>query len=179
MKVILSRSLTVLLVLLLSFSTQAVIEVKANFFLIPHINVKQPENTTYNSNSVPLSIVWSSAYWSEDVQICYSLDGGEMVMVGNGSTSKDALAPVYWHNSTLHNLSNETHLISVYAIDAIGNHVPDMSHLLMSTTEISFTVEQITPEEPIQFPLAVVTALIGVVIVVGLGILAYFKKRRS
>ena len=174
---IINNTIVLTLLLILIIGTVFIYSVSANFFLIPHINIKKPENTTYNSNSIPLSIVWSSAYWSEDVQIYYSLDRGNMVIIGNGSISMDALAPVCWHNSTLNNLSNKTHLISVYALDTSGDLVPDMSHLLMSTTEIYFTVEQITPEESIQFPTTLAVASIVVITVIGIGILVYFKKQ--
>lgn len=83
-------------------------------------------------------------------QISYSLDGEDNVTIGG--------------NITLAGLSNGEHYITVYATDIAGN-------IGVSET-ISFSVE--TP-----FPTTLVIAPIASVVVAGVGLTVYFRKRRK
>jgi hypothetical protein len=79
----------------------------------------------------------------------YSLDGGDIVMIEG--------------NITLTGLFQGTHNIAVYATDTAGN------------TGASETV-YFSVEEP--FPTTLVIIVAVTVIIIGVGLLVYFKKRK-
>jgi hypothetical protein len=84
-------------------------------------------------------------------QITYSLDGQENVTI-NG-------------NTTLPQLSYGAHNVTVYTTDAAGN---------TGTSEtITFTVAK-----PELFPTVLVAIAVATIVVVGAGLLIYFKKRK-
>ncbi len=69
----------------------------------PAISIQSPENKTYTSSSVPLTFTINEpTFW-----IGYSLDGQANVTITG--------------NTTLTNLSNEVHSVTVYANDTTGN----------------------------------------------------------
>jgi hypothetical protein len=81
----------------------------------------------------------------------YSLDGQQNVTITG--------------NTTLTGLSNEDHNVTIYAIDEAGN--------IGASDTIHFTVE--VPEP---FPAIPVAAASVIVVLVGAGLLVYFKKRK-
>jgi hypothetical protein len=83
-------------------------------------------------------------------EVAYSLDGKDNVTITG--------------NTTLTGLSNGVHNVTVYAWDEAGN--------VGASETICFRVE-------VPFPTALVTASTASVAVVGVGLLAYFKKRKS
>ena len=112
----------------------------------PLVSVLSPENKICNESSVPLifSIIEPASSMS------YSLDGRDNVTVTG--------------NSTISDLTNGLHNVTVYVKDMCGN--------VGASETVSFTVE-------VPFPVAPVTATsVAIVAVVGVGLLVYFKKRK-
>jgi hypothetical protein len=112
----------------------------------PKVFVVSPETKVYNVTDVSLAFtVNRPAMW-----LGYSLDGKENVTITG--------------NTTLSELSNGLHNVTVYANDTFGN---------MGTSTISFTISKPEP-----FPTTLVVTAAGVTAVaIGAGILVYFKKR--
>jgi N-acetylneuraminic acid mutarotase len=115
----------------------------------PEVFVVSPENMTYNATDVSLVFTLNKlAVW-----IGYSLDGHDNTTVTG--------------NSTITELINGLHNITVYAKDTFGNEV--------ASETITFAVEVPKP-----FPtVLIVIATIGLVAGVGAGLLFYFKKRKN
>jgi N-acetylneuraminic acid mutarotase len=113
----------------------------------PEIKLLSPITHSYNESSVPL-------LFTVDKQVSwmgYSLDGQDNVTVTG--------------NSTITELTNGLHNVTVYAEDTFGNEG--------ASETITFNVE--VPEP---FPVVpVVAASLATVAVVGIGLLVYFKKR--
>ena len=112
----------------------------------PLVHLVSPQNQTYNTTSVDLLFaVNKPAIW-----IGYSLDGQDNVTVTG--------------NTTLSELSNGLHNVTVYARDELEN--------TGASETISFSVE-------VPFPLVPVAAASGASIgVIGVGLLLYFRKRK-
>jgi hypothetical protein len=120
--------------------------------VVPEPVIVTPENMIYNESSVPLvfTVDTSAAAW-----IGYSLDGKERVTITG--------------NTTLTGLSNGEHNITVYANDTLGN--------IYASHTVNFTVALPLVTKP--FPTTTVAAVSGAlaVVVLGIGLLVYFKKR--
>jgi hypothetical protein len=118
----------------------------------PKISILSPLNQTYNESSVPLLFTTDKAVnWTG-----YSLDGKQNVTINC--------------NSTVVNMTNGLHNITVYANDTFGN--------IGASENITFQVELPEPSKP--FPTALVAAVSGAsaVVVVVAGLLVYLKKRK-
>jgi parallel beta-helix repeat protein len=115
----------------------------------PKIALLSPVNQQFNESSVSL-------LFTVDKQVSwmgYSLDGQDNITVTG--------------NSTITELINGLHNITVYAKDTFGNEV--------ASETITFAVEVPKP-----FPtVLIVIATIGLVAGVGAGLLFYFKKRKN
>jgi hypothetical protein len=112
----------------------------------PAVAVVSPENETYTSSNVSLAFTINK----QAVWMGYSLDGQDNVTVVD--------------NITLTDLSNGLHNITVYAKDEFEN--------MGASETIYFNVE--VPEP---FPIALIAAVSAATLaVVGVGLLAYFKK---
>jgi hypothetical protein len=115
----------------------------------PKVYILSLENKTYDATDVPLYFTVNEPV----SRIVYSLDGQENVTI-NG-------------NTTLPQLSYGAHTITVYATDNAGN---------TGTSEtIAFNIAE-KPEPP--FPTAQVAAASASIVVIGVGLLVYFKKRK-
>jgi hypothetical protein len=114
----------------------------------PRISFVSPENKVYNASSITLvfSIYESSSSMS------YSLDGQDNVTIAG--------------NTTLSELPNGSHNITVYVTDRSGNTA--------ASETIYFTVE--VPEP---FPTLLVTAASGVSITAVAACLLYYHKKRN
>jgi N-acetylneuraminic acid mutarotase len=113
----------------------------------PKISLLSPIKHTYNESSVPLVFTTDkSVNWAG-----YSLDGKQNVTLTG--------------NSTVANMTNGLHSITVYANDTFGN---------FASQTISFTIAKPEP-----FPTATVAAISGAsAVVVAAGLMVYFKKRK-
>jgi len=115
----------------------------------PKISVLSPFNQTYKESNVTLVFSLDKAVnWTG-----YSLDGQQNVTISG--------------NSTIADVANGLHSITVYANDTYGNGG--------ASETVSFTIAKSAP-----FPTATVAAVSGVavVVVVGVGLLVYFKKHK-
>ena len=116
----------------------------------PIVSLVSPQNQTYNASNVSLVFAVSKPVsW-----IGYSLDGQDNVTVTG--------------NSTLSELTNGFHNITVYARDEFEN--------TGTSKTITFTINEET--ESIPFPTTLVLASVITVGAVGIGLLVYFKKRK-
>jgi hypothetical protein len=113
---------------------------------LPVISVLSLENKTYNIRDIPLNLKVNESV----SQITYSLDGQKNVTITG--------------NTTLTDLPDGEHNLTVYASDSAGN-------IGVSET-IYFSVK-------VPFPTTLVVASIVLVAVIGAGLLVYFKKRNN
>jgi hypothetical protein len=112
----------------------------------PNVSVTSPQNKTYESFDVPLNFTLNERV----SQISYSLDGQDNVTIAG--------------NTTLTDLPDGDHNVTVYAQDITGN--VGASEILCFSVEV-----------PEPFPITLVVAASVSVAVVGVGLLVYFKKR--
>jgi N-acetylneuraminic acid mutarotase len=114
----------------------------------PQISFRSPLNQTYYNSSIAITFNLSkNVTW-----IRYSLDGEQNITIIG--------------NTTITNLPNGFHNLTIYANDTYGN--------VGASETVSFTVAKPEP-----FPTALVACASGLsVAVVGLGLLVYFKKRK-
>jgi hypothetical protein len=111
----------------------------------PRISILLPENKVYNASSVLLTFLIYEAFSS----MSYSLDGQDNVTIAG--------------NTTLSELPNGSHNLTVYVTDRSGN--------TGASETIYFNVE--VPEP---FPTTLFIASVITVAVVGAGLIIYFKK---
>jgi hypothetical protein len=117
----------------------------------PNILILSPETKVYNTSDVSLNFTVDEPV----SQISYSLDGQDNVTV--------------LRNTTLTDLSEGEHNVTVYAIDSGGK---------VGTSEtITFTIAK-EPELPELFPLTLIIAFTASVAVIGVGLAVYVKKRK-
>ena len=121
----------------------------------PIVKILSPENKTYETNAFPLNVTVN-----EDVlQIRYSLDGGENATAAG--------------NTTLSDLPNGPHEVTVYAIDKVGR--------IGASEAITFTVdmaEATSQPEPFPWlPVAAVSVVVGAVIAVS--VLVFARKHKD
>jgi N-acetylneuraminic acid mutarotase len=114
----------------------------------PEISILSPVNQTYNESSVSLIFTVDKAVnWNG-----YSLDGQQNVTITG--------------NTTIINVTNGLHSITVYAKDTFGNEG--------ASENITFSVKLPEP-----FPTTLVAIASGAsAIAIGGGLLVYFKKRK-
>jgi hypothetical protein len=147
-----------------SFTIDAIFEKVFPDKIPPAISFLSVENRTYDTCDVPLNCTVNESV----TQITYSLDGQENVTIPVGQAAYNFAG---WENlmtigkTTLTNLTNGEHSLTVYAADEAGN--------TGASETIYFNVE--VPEP---FPTTLVIVSIGSVAIVGLGLLVYFKKRK-
>ena len=115
----------------------------------PNVLVASPENITYESFDVPLNFTVNEAV----SLITHSLDGQDNVTVDG--------------NTILTGLSPGTYNVTVYAQDLVGN--------VGASETIHFNIA----EEPEPFPTTLVAAAsVATAVMVGVGLLVYFNKRK-
>jgi hypothetical protein len=113
----------------------------------PRIAIVSPENKVYNNMSVPLTFL----IYEASSLMSYSLDEQDNATIAG--------------NTTLSELPNGSHNLTVYVTDRSGN------------TGVSETIH-FNVEVPEPFPtLLVVAVSVAVVALVATGILIYLKKR--
>jgi len=125
----------------------------------PKISILSPVNQTYNETSVSLVFtVDKTVNWAG-----YSLDGKQNVTITGNTTLTDSMVT----NVALANMTNGLHSITVYANDTFGN--------MGASQTVAFTIAKPEP-----FPTATVAVASGAsaAVVVGAGLLVYFKKRK-
>jgi parallel beta-helix repeat protein len=114
----------------------------------PRISIVSPVHKVYNDSSVQLTF---SIYESAS-SMSYSLDGQDNVTIAG--------------NTTLDELPNGSHNLTVYVTDLSGN---------TGVSEISY----FSVDVPEPFPTTLVAASVITVAVIGIGLLVYFRKRQK
>lgn len=115
---------------------------------VPQITILSPEEEKYTVSDIPLNFTVDNPI----SEIKYSLDGQENVTIAG--------------NTTLTGLLSGVHNITVYANDTFGNSI--------KSETISFTIAK----EPEPFPTTLGIATVTLVVIIGLGLLFYLKKRK-
>jgi hypothetical protein len=120
----------------------------------PAVSVFSPENVTYTSVNVSLAFTVNRPV----VWIGFSLDGQDNVTISG--------------NTTLAELTNGLHNITVYAEDSFEN--------MGASETVTFTIAKETETFPIRLAAATAIVIAAVVLVaaVGVGLSAYLKKRK-
>jgi len=112
----------------------------------PRVSLLSAENKTYSTANITLTYSIND----QAVKALYSLDGQESVNLSE--------------NTTLTDLSEGSHDITVYAYDRVGNEVSETVYFTISV--------------PKPFPTTLVTASVSIVaVIVVIGFLVYLKKR--
>ena len=115
-----------------TFSTKLV---EANPFPPPitEITIENPQNTSYNVNTIVLFFSAKSVSFFPNSIFYYSLDGGERKLIVNRTTVSEEFLPInpgiyvksVTGNSTLGNLSEGWHNVTVYDIRHLNNDPKD------------------------------------------------------
>jgi hypothetical protein len=123
----------------------------------PIISIVSPENRTYDTTDISLNFTVSEPFsWAG-----YSLNGHENVTIAG--------------NTTLTGLSDSSYNLRVYAKDTAGN----MGYSETVCFSISQETEPTPQPEPLEpFSTILFVASIVLVVVIGIGLLLYFKKRK-
>jgi N-acetylneuraminic acid mutarotase len=114
----------------------------------PKVSIASPESANYTTSDIKLNFTLNKPV----AQTSYSLDGGDNVTI-NG-------------NTTIADLSNGLHNVTVYASDTFGN--------IGASQTINFTIAK--PESE-GFPTVTVAAVLGACVLI-VSLVIYFKKRR-
>ena len=193
MKTIRSRSFVVLFVVLLSFSSLGILNVKANPLPYKPLQIDQPKPKTYNTSSIPVSVIIripdeiptptnpdvTTMAWMK-----YSLDGNKNVSIIefeqiNAWDIVGSIGYMIIGTTTLLELTSGNHSLTVYA-QKTNNEV--------SSDSIDFAIDDEdpmpTPKYPLghpeQRPTPFEIAIIVILLVVVLGLMAnHFKKGRT
>jgi len=136
------------------YSKSAILLVNFIVDSVPIVLFLSFENRTFAASDVPLNFTVNQAV----SKIAYCLDGQENVTISG--------------NTTLTELPNGEHNVTVYATDDTGN--------TGASETIIFNVDKPEPPEPPEpFPTTLVaTASAASVAIIGAGLLVYFKKRK-
>ena len=112
--------------------------------IAPSVSILSPENKIYDTGRIPLSFTVNESI----SQMAYSLDGQENVTISG--------------NTTLTELANGAHTLTIYAWDETGN---------VGSETMRFTVN-------VPFPTLVIAASEASIAAIGAGLFVYFKKRK-
>jgi hypothetical protein len=131
-----------------SFDMTSTLAVNFTIATPPEVSILSPLNKTYDSSDVPLNFTVNESF----SRISYVLDYQDNITIAE--------------NTTLTDLGNGYHNVTVYAIDSAGN---------TGTSETIY----FNGEAPEPFPTVTVAAVSGAsAVVVVAGLLVYFKKRK-
>jgi hypothetical protein len=116
------------------------------------ISIQSPQNTTYTTTDIQLNFTApKSVKWTR-----YSLDGQANVTITG--------------NTTLTELANGCHNLTLYIDDSLGNTRPSET--------ITFTIAKPEPQ-PEPFPTLLVTSVSGVAITGAAVCVYYYRKKRN
>jgi hypothetical protein len=129
----------------------------------PELVILSPQNQTYTTTEVPL--IWACN--EQKIVADYTLDLLSHIPLYAYFTLSEHEVPL--GNTTLTDLSNGTHTLTVYVITERGT----------ASQTVHFTVSLETQLQPEPFPTAIVATASGVAVaIVGAGLLVYFKKSK-
>jgi hypothetical protein len=118
----------------------------------PEVDVLSPQNKTYTTTDVPLVFSCNEQIVSADYWLDEPLYGSK---------------PLHG-NTTLTELSNGTHTITVYVFTNRGQ---------ATSEKITFTINPEVQQQTEPFPTILVASALASVAIIGTGLLVYFKKR--
>ena len=201
MKTILGRIFTVLLVISLSFTSLIILNVKANPLIFPDINqptinIQSPiQYQTYQANSIWLNFTvhkpedWinnsnldNSSNSQNQGQITFVTYSIDKKVIGNETNTRievyDPITAInpqlnFSFSVNLNELSDGNHTVEVYA-EGIFNKIP----IGVTSTTNHFTVYTPDPT-PVRLYYTKTIILGTIIILILLGILAYYKKNRK
>ncbi len=129
----------------------------------PEVSILSPQNKTYTTTEVPL--IWACD--EQKIVADYTIDLlSQIPLYSYFTLSENASLP---GNTTLTGLSNGTHTLTVNVITERGS--------ASQTVHFTISIEKQLQPEPFPTTL-VVTASVASVVLVGLGLLVYFIKKR-
>jgi hypothetical protein len=183
-------TLTVILALLVSIvaGMQTVEVAEANFkpYKPPKITIFSPSpNQIYNSSNVLLNVsvvvygVDNPAGYDNITSLNYSLDGQQDLPISFSRSPYGMYRPI---KITLSNLSDGPHSIFVHGESTPFGVYPEHSIVYCEkipfNATVTFTVETHATSIAEPFPtIPILAASIGIVAIVAVGLLVYFKKR--
>jgi hypothetical protein len=155
--------------------------VSANFLPAPAMSIISPLPVTYRNASVPLNFGANVLTGDpEVVYLRYSIDGNANVTLTNlRKTGQQNFAPnktgvTYHVEEMLNNLGEGKHTLRVYSHDANGNEMSGSVEFTVDThNETSTQTDNFFNTQNL-----LLLTTIAFVVVVGIGLLVYFKKRK-
>jgi hypothetical protein len=186
---------TLLVIIFLIQPLTQVIVVEANPFMFgPHIGIVSPQQfvewnhkyqTIYQTTNIPIQIQINTPLdYPKIIKVYYILDYNhslnnnpqKTLTISNPQTStySGVGSTLYWATGTLKNLSNGTHTVDVWALDAEGHTAKSgTNNFLVNATSIAS--EQ--PFAASNLTIALVISIIVIVIGAGLAVFAYKKRK--
>jgi hypothetical protein len=134
-----------------------------------NVSILSPENKTYDTNNIQVTIA-AGAYpgvW----YVGYSVDGGPFIEVAPGHALVHNFSESVW----LNRLSKSSHNIVAQAIAMANNPEGKVT----ACSQVYFTIANISEPQP-SIPQEIIYGIIVavLVVVISLGLLVYFKKRK-
>jgi hypothetical protein len=186
------RKASALVLILTLFSSTAAIALLANEgeadpFPPPttEITIENPQNRSYNVNTITLNFSAESISFFSHLHFYYSLDGQERIAIGNVAIVSDEFVPInpgiYMKNLTgncvLGNLSQGWHNVTVYEISHLNDDPQNEEIVYSASAQFMVTIPPEPQSEPESFPIVpVAIASAAIFAVAGAGLLVYFKK---
>jgi hypothetical protein len=185
-------TLLTLFIVILCFSSLPILDIKANPLLYKSLQIEQPKPKTYNTNSIPVSVIIripdeipapttpnvTTIAWMK-----YSLDGNENISITQieevlawdivGSIGYMIIA-----TTTLSELTNGNHSLTVYAQKTSNEVSSDSVDFTIDIEDPTPTPTPSYPQTTLPSTLEIVLIVILVVVTLGLA-LNIIKKRRS
>jgi hypothetical protein len=184
------RKALALVLILTLFSSTATIALLANEgeadpFPPPttEITIENPQNRSYNVNTIALIFSAESISFFSNLHFYYSVDGQERIPIENVTIASDQFVPInpgiYVKNVTgncvLGNLSQGWHNVTVYEISHVNDDPQNEEIVYSASAQFMIAI----PPELESFPIVpVAVASAAIFAVVGAGLLVYFKKRK-
>lgn len=183
MKVKLCRSFVVLLVVLLSISTLAILNVKAQVQPSMKIHITSPSNTTYNQNTIQLNFsIQKQPQDNMDYTIDYTMQGENTQKQGTFYMGTPITNEMSFNK-------NFTELLDgTYTLTVSAKYFDRIMWVYADKQAVTFTIDTKAPTpsptvsidpEPFRFSSPNLIIAITITLLIGLGILAYFKKYKK
>jgi len=182
-KTVFALTIVLVIIVLLNPVMQAVTLVRANFLPAPAMSIIYPMPVTYQNASVPLFFGANVLTGDpEIVYLRYNIDGNANVTLTNlGKTGTQNFASnktgVTYHVGEmlmLNNLGEGKHTLRIYSHDANGNEMSGSVEFTVDThNETSTQTDNFFNTQNL-----LLLTTIAFVVVVGAGLLVYFKKRK-
>jgi|WetSurMetagenome_2_1015567.scaffolds.fasta_scaffold35823_2 hypothetical protein len=172
---------SVLLIIFLMQPITQVIVVEANPFTNLSLGIESPKNTVYNTTTVSVIFnVDTPIQYQKIIKLSYSLDGSanRTLSVSKSQTTQFGTPMIsYVGTGILRNLSNGTHLLDVYALDAKGKiwTYPGGRTFMVNATSMA---ESGQPFDGSNLTIALLIATIAIMTGASLAVLAYKRRKK-